>query len=359
MKPKLFIGSSAENLHIAHAIQTNLDYNALVTVWDQGIFNLSSNTLSDLFNALNNFDFAIFIFLPNDITTIRNNNFHTVRDNVIFELGLFLGRLGKERVFYLTDRDTQELHLPTDLLGLSPGVFDSKREDGNIRAALGPFCFEVSERLKSFLIENLSDLQEESLKAKKIALEQQEYWELDLAVELLINKLKPINDSYFELDSGTIIQRKKNIDYKETYKLIRSTLASYMSLIEQFKKCLEELSRAFGPPGQPGNSLEIKKSVDHMIFICKEMVAIEFDLNSIIYPVGLEEIERLMQGWSKTVINAINSIPPQLITMTTKAKKGEKPQPINFTLTIPPESEQITTVFQKYLLKNKITDFQV
>lgn len=100
MKPRIFIGSSSEALNIAYAIQSNLEYDATVTVWTQNIFQLSSNSLDDLLNALENFDFGLFIFKPDDITLMRSNNYNVVRDNVIFELGLFFGKLGKGRVFF-------------------------------------------------------------------------------------------------------------------------------------------------------------------------------------------------------------------------------------------------------------------
>ncbi|MGK7955033.1 MAG: TIR domain-containing protein [Crocosphaera sp.] len=59
MKPRVFIGSSVEGLDVAYAVQETLDYTAECTVWSQGIFQLSSNTLDDLINSLDKFDFSM------------------------------------------------------------------------------------------------------------------------------------------------------------------------------------------------------------------------------------------------------------------------------------------------------------
>src|SRR5438270_13502808 len=127
MKPRLFIGSSTEGLDIAYAIQENLEYDAVVTVWTQGIFQLSGNTLSDLINALFNIDFAIMVFKPDDISVIRDVQMSTVRDNIVFELGLFIGSLGKDRVFFVIPANENNFHIPTDLTGITPGEFQSER----------------------------------------------------------------------------------------------------------------------------------------------------------------------------------------------------------------------------------------
>jgi len=142
MKPKIFIGSSVEGIHIAKAVQANLEHNAEVTIWDQGVFQLSGNTLADLFEVIHNSDFAIMIFSPDDELTMRKQTNQVVRDNVLFELGLFMGSLGKEKVFYLLPRGV-EMHIPTDLIGITPGTFEPNRSDGNLNAAVGTFCTQV------------------------------------------------------------------------------------------------------------------------------------------------------------------------------------------------------------------------
>src|SRR5687767_9631183 len=112
-KPKVFIGSSVEKLHLAHLIQTALQYDTQPTAWDQGVFNLGSNTLDSLIKELNKSDFGVFIFSPEDILRIRDQQYLSVRDNVIFELGLFIGRLGKEKTYFVVPSGQQDLRLPT------------------------------------------------------------------------------------------------------------------------------------------------------------------------------------------------------------------------------------------------------
>jgi len=155
-KPRVFVGSSVEGLDYAYAIQENFEHKSMeVTVWDQDIFRPSSNTLDDLIRKLYDFEFGIFVFSPDDNVSIRGNEYSAVRDNVIFELGLFIGRLGRERSFFVIPRGHIALHLPTDLLGVTPVTFDAVRSDENHKAALGPACNQIRKAI-SALTPNLT-----------------------------------------------------------------------------------------------------------------------------------------------------------------------------------------------------------
>lgn len=152
MKPKIFIGSSREGIAIANAIHANLTYEAECTVWKDGVFQPSSSTLIDLMRILRTSDFAIFVFSPDDISIMRDNMDQVVRDNVLFELGLFIGRLGQERCFFLVP-DSGSMRLPTDLFGVNPTRYESGRSDSNWEAAVNPACMQilrVVNKLKSF-----------------------------------------------------------------------------------------------------------------------------------------------------------------------------------------------------------------
>jgi hypothetical protein len=139
MKPSLFIASSAESVNVAFALQENLDSVAEVTVWNQGVFNLSKFALESLIDILEVSDFGLFVFAPDDVVSMRGTDKQAVRDNVLFELGLFIGRLGRERNFVVLPKSTEgNFRLPSDLLGLMPALYESNRQDGNLHATLGP-----------------------------------------------------------------------------------------------------------------------------------------------------------------------------------------------------------------------------
>ncbi len=144
-KPRVFIGSSAESLDVADAINVNLDHQAEVTVWKHG-FELSSTTIENLVRLAGSVDFAVFVFTPDDLAEIRGNERPIVRDNVLFELGLFAGTLGRERCFMVKPRD-EELHFPTDLLGLTPADYEGNRSDGNLEAAINHPCVKIKKEI--------------------------------------------------------------------------------------------------------------------------------------------------------------------------------------------------------------------
>ncbi len=137
-KPRLFIGSSSESYDVASACNACLDRKVEVTIWDK-IFNSGGDTLTSLTSKAKDVDFALFIFRPEDLTVMRDNPKPTVRDNVIFELGLFIGALGKERCFILKPRN-EELHMPTDLLGINVNDYDPDRSDGDLESAVNAAC---------------------------------------------------------------------------------------------------------------------------------------------------------------------------------------------------------------------------
>lgn len=127
--PRIFVASSTEALPIAEAVNIRLEHDARVKQWDNA-FDLSSLTLPSLVARTKDTDFAVFVFHKDDKTIIRDNTYSAVRDNVLFELGLFVGSLGIEKCFVLVPKSAEgDFRLPTDLAGLTVASYDDTLDD--------------------------------------------------------------------------------------------------------------------------------------------------------------------------------------------------------------------------------------
>lgn len=123
-RPRVFIASSSESLPLAHALKALLHGDARPTVWNEGgVFGVSQYTLDELLRASGEYDFAAFIFSAEDTVESRGSRFLVARDNVLLELGLFAGKLGRERVFVVAQHTPEPLRLPSDLHGLGTTTF--------------------------------------------------------------------------------------------------------------------------------------------------------------------------------------------------------------------------------------------
>jgi predicted nucleotide-binding protein len=116
--PKLFIISSSEALGVANAIRTSLEHDVFSTVWNEGVFFAGGYSLEALEKAVSESDFAIAIAQADDIIETRGSRQPTLRDNVLFELGLFMGKLGRHRALLIHPK-VDGLKLPSDLQGLT------------------------------------------------------------------------------------------------------------------------------------------------------------------------------------------------------------------------------------------------
>jgi len=146
-KPRVFVGSSAEGLLVAEALQVGLEYDAEVTLWSQGVFGLSGGTLESLVSTAKDFDFAVLVLTPDDMVTSRGEQKPAARDNVLFELGLFMGASGRHRTFIVHPR-VSEMSLPSDLAGITAATYDPHRSDGDLQAAVGPVCTKIKRAIR-------------------------------------------------------------------------------------------------------------------------------------------------------------------------------------------------------------------
>lgn len=139
-KVNVFAISSVEALPVAETGVLAFEHveNIRFWNWPDNVFGVSSYPLEDLEQHLETADFAIAIAQDDDLTTSRKERKPSPRDNVIFELGLFMGRLGRRRTILMKPKGVA-IKLPSDLAGVTtidyPAKLSEESPDRDMAAA--------------------------------------------------------------------------------------------------------------------------------------------------------------------------------------------------------------------------------
>ncbi len=128
MKRRLFIGSSKEGLSIAQNVKKRIEaeFGSWISpeIWnEEGIFKLNNNTLDTLAQKARSSEYGILIATSDDWVVSRKLLKKGIRDNVLLELGMFVGSLGLSRAFVLVE---SKVKLPSDYSGISIPFFERK-----------------------------------------------------------------------------------------------------------------------------------------------------------------------------------------------------------------------------------------
>lgn len=136
---RVFVMSSVEALPVTRLLVEHFQHDPFLTVvWDHGVFRASNYTLDELERQLEQSDFAIAVAHADDTVITRGDEWPAVRDNVVFELGMFIGFLGRTRAFLMEPRE-DKLKLPSDLAGLTT-VSYRYLPGSDARSYLAPAC---------------------------------------------------------------------------------------------------------------------------------------------------------------------------------------------------------------------------
>jgi len=131
---------------VARKLQASLAGDYAVEIWNQGtVFWLGTATLEALEEAVDQYDYGVFVFTPDDELLTRGNAKPVARDNVVFEMGLFAGRLGRRRAFAVSPHEDR-VSLPSDLAGITVASYDP--EARNLAAAVEPACEKIRDAIK-------------------------------------------------------------------------------------------------------------------------------------------------------------------------------------------------------------------
>lgn len=99
----------------AKLVNASLEDIAECKLWTDA-FDIGKSNFDNLVSQIAFYDYAILIATGDDVIRSRKKSSKGVRDNVLFEFGLFAGGLGRSRVFYIIETGTK---IPTDLAGIT------------------------------------------------------------------------------------------------------------------------------------------------------------------------------------------------------------------------------------------------
>ena len=154
-KPTVYIASSHEGLDVAYALRRDLEDVADTLIWSEGVFAPGEYSLDSLLRSLDAVDFAILVITPDDLVSQRPGSATSPRDNVNFELGIFLGRLGRARTFIVMDEYDSSIRLPSDLVGITVARF-RRRNHSNLMSDLRLVSLEIRNSIRAQIREELS-----------------------------------------------------------------------------------------------------------------------------------------------------------------------------------------------------------
>lgn len=212
-RPNIFIASSTESLPTARAVKQHFDAEADVDVWDENIFATNRSYLETLLNRASYYDYLIAVFTPDDVAAIRKRKVKVTRDNVIFEFGLFLGRLGPNRTFLIVQEGVE---LFSDWSGIATATFQLR---DNLVAAVGGACQKIRQQMAvAEKLEHFTMLPSTSL-----------------AIGYYNNFLKRVFEAFAASDSFTIVDRNEvgNVIKETRYKIVNRRPIIHVLLDQQ------------------------------------------------------------------------------------------------------------------------------
>ncbi|MDP8929130.1 MAG: nucleotide-binding protein [Actinomycetota bacterium] len=157
LKPTIFLGSSTEAVTIVNRLVGLMSPRYTMRPWNQ-VFTPGEYTLDSLLREVEQADGAVFIFAKDDELGFRGEATFSARDNVILEYGLFVSRLGRDRVLIVEE---QGVKMPADVFGITTHRFPADEAARN--AALAEFAEQVAGRWSSISTRPTDDIEDAGL----------------------------------------------------------------------------------------------------------------------------------------------------------------------------------------------------
>jgi hypothetical protein len=195
-RPSIFIASTTEAIKkkTPQKIKEYFAKEADVDLWSENIFTAEKSYLSVLLNRASFYDYGIILLTPEDQGIIRGTKYKVPRDNLLFELGLFMGRIGSNRAFMIAEETVKIL---SDFEGIDIAKYSMKdKSNASLEAACAKLKLEMIKADEAYSFSLLPST--------------------SLAIGYYINFIKKVADAFKDIDTYQVYEKdskgkKRNI----------------------------------------------------------------------------------------------------------------------------------------------------
>lgn len=145
LKPKIFIGSSTSGIPVAEKVKQNLSGVGDCFLWNEpNVWEPNRSTFENLLRMVSYFDFGVFVATADDLTLTNDKIVIEPRDNVILEMTLFCGAMGRDKSFLLVEEGVK---LPSDFNGIYMPRF-KRNDESTVEKACREYSSKIDEHYK-------------------------------------------------------------------------------------------------------------------------------------------------------------------------------------------------------------------
>lgn len=193
-----------------------------------------------------------------------------------------------------------------------------RRHEQMILERVGQPGDKLREKIQS---EHLRIFEGTSRLAQQIVLDRPPLWELKLTTELLRTELGSILQRWQQLKRGMYARKSTIIPVDQLPAWLSAKFHDVSKFIESMNPLLEELNKAFGPPGQPGNDKDILTICRFIVTAARNLLEWEEDVRFVHVDQEYHDIFLSMQGVAAYQLDQLVRIPNEL----SKIIEMEKP----------------------------------
>ena len=146
--------------------------------------------------------------------------------------------------------------------------------------------------------------------AAKIEIEKPKFWEYKLTVEILQENIGPIVEESKRLQQRTYTNDLwRTISPQEALNWCQARLDEVPKITEGFATLVNDrLPASWGPPGQPGNAIEIKQACEGLAECARRVLAWKETVKFTLLPTAFSDVQAVLSTFPDSILEQIGRI---------------------------------------------------